>query len=292
MQHRAFSPRRIAAIAGNTFTELTRLKVFYALLIFALVLIGSSVFMARLTFQQEFQVLKDVSLGAMSIFSALLAIVAAARLLPQDIEDKALYAILAKPVPRFEYVTGKLLGVVLLLAVSIAVMAALFVAVLYFRQESAATAIARQMAGAPPEQIANAIRELRATTLSANLLPGITVILLKACLLASLTVFISTFATSTIFTIFVTVFVYFIGHLQATAREYWLQEQGAGWLHRPFLALVALLFPDLHLFDFADEIVTGAAIPISLFLQTLGLGCFYIVIYLLLAIAVFNTKEL
>lgn len=54
MPHRAFSPRRIATIAGNTFTELTRLKVLYVLLIFALLLIGSSVVMARLSFQQEF----------------------------------------------------------------------------------------------------------------------------------------------------------------------------------------------------------------------------------------------
>jgi ABC-type Na+ efflux pump permease subunit len=292
MQHRAFSPRRIAAIAGNTFTELTRLKVFYALLLFALVLIGSSLFMARLTFQQEFQVLKDVSLGAMSIFSSLLAVMAAARLLPQDVEDKTVYAVLAKPVPRFEYVTGKLLGVVLLLVVSVALMAAMFAAVLYFRQETAANQIARQMAGAPPEQMADALDQLRAATFGANLLPAIAAILLKACLLASLTLFISTFATSNIFTIVVAVFVYFIGHLQATAREYWLQEQGASWLHRVFLACVALLFPDLHLFDFADEIVTGAAIPLTLFLQTAGLGCFYIAFYLLLAIAVFNNKEL
>ena len=63
-------------------------------------------------------------------------------------------------------------------------------------------------------------------------------------------------------------------------------------MHRIFLACVALLFPDLHLFDFADEIVTGAAIPLNVFLQTSGLGCFYIAIYLLLAIAVFNSKEL
>ncbi len=71
-----FHRQRIVAIATNTLTELTRQKVFYVLLIFALVLIGSSVFMARFTFQQEFQILKDVSLGAMSIFSSLLAIVA------------------------------------------------------------------------------------------------------------------------------------------------------------------------------------------------------------------------
>ena len=79
--HRAFSPGRVAAIAGNTVTELIRLKAFYICLLFALVLIGGSLVMARLTFQQEFQVLKDISLGTMSIFTSLLAIIATARML-------------------------------------------------------------------------------------------------------------------------------------------------------------------------------------------------------------------
>ena len=77
-RHRAFSLRRLSALAANTLTELARLKVFYVLLIFALVLIGSSLFVARLTFQQEFQVLKDISLGAISLFSSMLAIFATA----------------------------------------------------------------------------------------------------------------------------------------------------------------------------------------------------------------------
>src|SRR6266699_544065 len=128
--HRAFSLGRIGAITTNTVTELTRQKVFYILLIFALVLIGSSVFMARFSFQQEFQMLKDVSLGAMSIFSSLLAIVATARLIPQDIEDRTIYTILAKPVPRLEYLLGKLAGVLLLLAISTVVSGAAFLFVL------------------------------------------------------------------------------------------------------------------------------------------------------------------
>src|ERR1700746_398313 len=99
---------RIAAITGNTLTDLTRQKVFYFLLIFALLLIGSSAFLARFTFQQEFQILKDVSLGAMSIFTSLLAIIATARLIPQDIEDRTVYTILAKPVPRLDYLLGKI----------------------------------------------------------------------------------------------------------------------------------------------------------------------------------------
>jgi ABC-type transport system involved in multi-copper enzyme maturation permease subunit len=114
--HRAFSVGRIAAITVNTLTELTRLKIFYVLLFFALFLIGSSIFMARLTFQQEFQVLKDIALGSMSIFTSVLAVVATARLIPQDLEDRTIYTILAKPVPRSEYLLGKLAGVLLLLA--------------------------------------------------------------------------------------------------------------------------------------------------------------------------------
>src|SRR5437899_10930189 len=151
-QHRAFSPARVFAITSNTLTELTRQKVFYVLLIFALLLIGSSVFLARFSFQQEFQILKDISLGAMSIFSCLLAIVATARLIPQDIEDRNVYTILANPVPRFEYLLGKLFGVLLLLAISIALMSALFVVVLYVREQTVLNETLRQMSRARSEE--------------------------------------------------------------------------------------------------------------------------------------------
>lgn len=289
---RASSPRRIAAITANTLTELVRLKVFYFLLLFALLLIGNSVFMARLTFQQEFQVLKDVSLGAMSIFSSLLAIVATAQLLPRDVEDRTIYTILAKPVPRFEYLAGKLAGVLLLLAISILAMSALFLAVLFVREHILVGETLRQSSGLRPEQMQEAIRSLKASAFNANLLPGIAIIYLKACLLASLTLFISTFATSNIFTVVLMVFIYFIGHLQGTAREYWLEEKSAGWLAKTFLALVALIFPDLQLFNFVDDIVVGMAIPLALFTKTAVLGCVYTSIYLFFAWIVFHGKEL
>ena len=290
--HRAFSFRRIAAITGNTLTELTRLKVFYVLLLFALVLIGNSIFMAQFTFQQEFQVLKDIGLGAMSLFTSLLAIVATARLLPQDVDDRTVYTILAKPVTRFEYLAGKLAGVLLLLAISLLVMGALFFLVLSFREHTVLRETTQQMSAAPPEQLAEALRAVQASAFNPNLFSGIAAIYLKGCLLASLTLFVSTFATSTIFTIVVMVFVYFIGHLQAIAREYWLQTNGAGWITRIFLAFVALLFPDLQTFNLVDDVVAGTAIPLALLAKTATLGIFYTGFYLLLAWSVFYRKEL
>jgi hypothetical protein len=291
-RHRAFSFGRIFAITANTLTELTRQKVFYVLLIFALLLIGSSMFMARLAFQQEFQILKDVSLGAMSVFTSLLAIVATARLIPQDIEDRTIYTILAKPVPRFEYVLGKLAGVLLLLAISMLVMSAMFLLVLYTREQTMLHQTLSQMTAAPREQVDDALRAVRSSALHIGIFPGIAIIYLKACLIAALTLFVSTFATTNIFTIVVMVFIYFIGHLQALAREYWLQDHSAGWMARLFLMLVALIFPDLQTFNLVDDIVAGAVIPLGLFAKTAALGNFYTTIYALLAAFVFSGKEL
>ena len=291
-RYRAFSLSRILAITRNTLIELARLKVFYVLLVFALVLIGSSIFMAQFSFQQEFQILKDVSLGAISIFTSLLAIVATARLLPQDMEDRILYTILAKPVPRFEYVLGKIAGVLLLLAISTLVMGAAFLLVLFFREQAVLHATARQMSGAPPDQVADALRAVRSSAFNLDIFPGIVIIYLKACLLAALTLFVSTFATSNIFTIVVMAFIYFIGHLQATAREYWLHEHSSGLIARVFFAVVTLVFPDLQAFNLVDDIVAGTAISLALFTKTAVLGIFYTTIYTLLAAFVFYGKEL
>ncbi len=288
-RHRRFSFARVLAIATNTFTELARLKVFHVLLIFALLLIGSSVFMARFSFQQEFQILKDIALGAMSLFTSLLAIVATARLIPQDIEDRTIYTILAKPVARFEYLIGKLAGVLLLLALGTLVMGAMFLLVLCAREQTVLHETARQTMS--PEQLEHALRAVRASALNADIVPCIALIYIRACLLGALTLFVSTFATTSVFTTVVMVFIYFIGHLQTTAREYWLQQSG-GWVTRTFLALVALIFPDLQAFNLVDGIIAGAAVPLAFFVETAALGIFYVAIYTLLAGVVFYGKEI
>ena len=87
-------------------------------------------------------------------------------------------------------------------------------------------------------------------------------------------------------------FIYFIGHLQATAREYWLQEHGGALVTRVFLAVVTLLFPDLQAFNLVDDIVAGTAISLAVFAKTAVLGIFYTTIYTLLAAFVFYGKEL
>ena len=286
--HKAFSLTRVNAIASNTLLELVRLKVYYFMLLFGLVLIGSSLFMVNFSFQQQFQVLKDVSLGAMSIFSWLLGVLATAMLLPKDIEDRTLYTILAKPVPRFEYLLGKLFGVLLLLGIAIGLMSVVFYLVLFLRER---WEIAATVQNLEPDQVQAAIADIHNAAFGGSLIPAIVIIYLKAALCASLTLMLSTFASSTIFTIMVSIMFYFIGHVQWIAREAWLGE-GASFLARQFLLVVALVFPDLQLFNLVDDIVVGTVVPTMMFVKTAGLGLMYTVVYLLAGYWFFSAKEL
>ena len=97
-------------------------------------IIGANFLFLNFTFEQELKILKDVSFGSMTLFASIFSIVGTALLIPKDIEDRTLYTILTKPVPRFEYLVGKLIGIILLVAVSLILMSSLFFTVLYFRQ--------------------------------------------------------------------------------------------------------------------------------------------------------------
>ena len=286
-----FSPSRIVTIGRNTFTELVRQKVFYFLLIFALIVIGNSAFLAKFSFQEEFQMLKDVALGAMSVFLCLLAILATAMLLPRDLEDRTIFTILSKPVPRYEYLLGKLFGVVILLTLSTLIMGVLFLGVLLLGEQNALMETHRSLSGSPQE-LAAAITEIKKAAFSWDLIPAMAILLVKGILLASLTLLISTFATSGIFAILVAASAYFIGHLQVTAREYWMSGIGIHWWTRLFTAFIALIFPDLQAFNLTDDIVAGTALPMTLFWQTVALGGIYSAVYYAVACFLFQNREL
>jgi len=86
--------------------------------------------------------------------------------------------------------------------------------------------------------------------------------------------------------------LYFIGHLQSTAREYWLSGVDVEWWSRLLAAGVALLFPDLQAFNLTDDIIAGTAVPLALFLNTAVLGMLYVAVYFALAALVFSGREL
>ena len=168
-------------------------------------------------------------------------------------------------------------------------MSLLFAGVLAIREQQEIAELSRSLS---PENLPAAIAEIRAATFQKNLIPGIALILIKAMLCSTLTLLLSTFATSSVFTMLVSVVVYLIGHVQGIAREEWLTGGQASPLVKVLIALMALVFPDLQLFNVVDEIAVGTALPATLFWQVAGFGGLYILVYFLVAQLVFSTREL
>ncbi len=297
-RHQRFSLLRILTLAGGTFTQLVRMKVFYFMALFAIAIIAASFAFADLQTDGQLKLLKDVSLASMSLFSMLFAIAGTALLIPRDIEDRTLYTILCKPVPRLEYLLGKLLGMVFLIFISLVLMNLLFSAVLYLKEQAVLSQLIsvleqRQFPSreALEANIADVQERMAGQGLTWSLQNGILAIFLKATVLTGVTLFVSTFASSTIFTIMTSLAIMVIGQAQSIARDV-LMGPDASLVPRIIAGAVSLFFPDFKNFDITDAVIAGATVPAVVMGKMIGLTVVYLTIHLMAAYILFSDKEL
>ena len=97
----------IAAIAVNVFRESVRDKVLYNLVAFAILLIGASYLIGQLTAGQDVKIIKDLGLGATSMFGVFIAVFIGIGLVSKEVERRSIYSLLSKPIHRHQLVIGK-----------------------------------------------------------------------------------------------------------------------------------------------------------------------------------------
>ena len=292
---------RIWVIARHTFTQLVRMKVFYFLGVFAVIAIASNFFDLPQHEGPEsvglnvLRSIKSWSLGTMTLFSVVLSIVATALLLPKDVEDRTLYTILAKPVPRIDYLAGKLFGVLLLVFVSLALMDVLMTVVLQIRSSMVLSQqLAMAQAQGWPQDAINSLRaETAANGPTWSLQGAVFAVFLRASIMASLALLISTFSTSTLFTTIISFLIYFIGHFQADARDVYLQagEAGQGVFVRFTSLLMSLVLPDFQNFNVIDAVIEGQTMPLLILGKLSLIGLYYALFFTAASWLVFAKKE-
>ena len=276
--------RRVWAVAGNTFLEAVRQKVFAVLLLFALVLLGGANYFAEFSFQEQFKFLKDLGYATISLTGLLVGLLGAAQLIPAEIERRTILTALCRPLRRWEFVVGKYLGLVALLGVMLGIMGAVFWAVLRWKEA--------QLIGMEGGEAA-VVQAIQAESRDPRLWQAFALIAAKLFVVCGVAVFFSTLATSTTFVVAMTLMVYLIGHLQSVAREQWLEsgEKAAGWVQL-FMATVALLVPDFNLYSLIDEIVAGNAVSWRTTLEVLANSSAYVGVLLAVAAWLFEGRDL
>src|SRR6201993_2306242 len=123
---------RIVHIASNTFREAVRDRVLYNLIAFALLLSGAAIFIGQISIEIERLVVVNLGLTAVSLFGIVIAIFIGIGLVAKEIDKRTLYAVLSRPVRRWEFITGKFFGLAGTLVVNTLFMAlGVFTALLY-----------------------------------------------------------------------------------------------------------------------------------------------------------------
>ncbi len=126
--------RRAGVVAWNTFREAVRDRVLYNLLFFALVMMAASIIAGQISIGIEETVIATLGLSAISLIGLLISVFIGVGLVSKEMDKRTLYALLATPLRRWEFLLGKFGGLVLTLAVNTAAMGlGLFLALVYVK---------------------------------------------------------------------------------------------------------------------------------------------------------------
>ena len=254
---------KIAAIALNTFREAIRNKILYSVIFFGFILIGVSVFFGAVSIIDQVRVIKDFGLFALSVCGAVSAILAGVSLLNKELKQKTIYNILSKPVSRWEFVLGKYIGLSLSVGVLISFMGASLIAFV-------------------------AVFEGRLDWL---LFQSILFILLETSVVAAVTIFFSSLVVTTNLSGMFTLGTYLAGRSIEYLEFFNSGNHGSKLLSGIIRALEWIL-PNLSLLNVHDSIVYGYAISFTYLAAAVLYSLAYSAAALILAIAIFNKREL
>jgi len=255
---------RVGVVAWNTFREAVRDRVLYNLVFFALLMMAAAILVGQISIGIEQIVIVSLGLSAVSVIGLLMAVFIGVGLVSKEMDKRTLYALLAKPVRRWEFLLGKFSGLLLTLTVNTAAMAAgLFAALLYVKH--------------PLERA------------EAMVLVAVYFILLKLALVVALALLFSCYTTPLLAILF-TAGLYVAGLFVGEMRGFHSDTMAPAL--QTFLRWLSYLLPNFQNFDVMASAAHGRAIPGALILQNTAYATLYCGIVLVAASVIFSRRNL
>ncbi|MUG92510.1 ABC transporter permease subunit [Scytonema sp. UIC 10036] len=254
---------RVSVLATNVFREVVRDRILYIVCFYTIVLGIAIRLLPDFAAATEDKMFLDFGLAAMSVLGLIVAIFVGTGLINKEIEKRTVLVLIAKPVSRSEFITGKYLGLLMVLAVLIAAMT-----VIYF--------IFLQMGNISYPMV--------------SVLVSTIFLFFQLSLMAAIAVTLGVF-TSSILATALTFAVYLAGNITQDLLQLGRLSQNPG-IERITQALY-LVLPDLSRLDLKNDAVYGFGAlpdPITLLLNA-GYGLLYSIMLLLIAIFSFSQRE-
>jgi len=256
--------RRVGVVALNTFREAVRDRVLYNLVFFALLMMAAAVAVGQISIGIEQTVIVSLGLTAISVIGLLISVFIGVALVSKEMDKRTLYALLATPVRRWEFLLGKFAGLVLTLAVNTAAMALGLLLVMIYVKHSLERS-------------------------DAVVLVAVYFILLKLALIVALALLFSCFTTPLLAILF-TVGFYIVGLYVQELRNLPVEVMSPAMT--AFTKGLSYLLPNFGNFNVMAMAAHGRAVPGALILQDTLYTVVYCAIVLTAAAAVFSRRNL
>ena len=249
-------------IALNTFRESVRSKILYAVLFFAILLVGVSALFGSVTIGDQINVIKDFGLFSISLFAVLYAVISGSTLLEKELAKRTIFNILSKAVHRWQFVFGKYLGMLLTEAALVVLMGASLVILV--------SAFEGQVAW--------------------SLISACAFIYLEVMVVCAVVIFFSTIVVTPLLSGVFSFAVFLAGR----STEYLLYFIKKGALHPPLSSILEGLYvvlPHLDKINTSDLAVYGMLPGAGMFLLSLGYTMGYACAVLVLANMIFRRRD-
>jgi len=253
--------RPIWIIARMSVLENSRKHVFHVLCLLTLALIAGSTLLSIFTEGVQVKILKDLCMTSILFGGAALAITLGCTGIPNDVESRTIYPIIARPISRAQYVVGKFLGTMLTVSMGVIAMAAVFGVLIASYQH----------------------------TFDPYLLLAVGFTLIEVCVIAAISTTISTLASPAI-TAVLTFLIYICGSIKIGYFGGLIDRATSGFVKVIYAAIYHAL-PNLECFNLKTALVHHDYVPVAYLAQVAIYGLCYAAFVLFLGTLGFARKE-
>ena len=266
MRAEVFRISRVRAVASNTFREAMRNRAFLGLGLFGVLFILFSLVLSELTVVgQGPRVVVDFGFFAVGLFAAATAIVMGALLVYKEVDKKTIYTILSKPLHRYEFIVGKYLGMVSILAAQVIVLALIWTVPLV----------------------------VQGADVSVEHAKGMLLIVFEVSIVAAVAVMFSAQSTPAL-TGLLSVGVFVVGRLVYMVEEMLGGTKGL-FVDNPIARLfgqgVVAVAPDLSVFNVSQQVLLGVEVSWAYIGHAVVYAVCYVVIILGIAVLGFQRRD-
>ena len=273
---RAVAPK-LAAIAATTRKEALSQPLFYVLLAIGVFALVAFPFLPGNTFGDDIRVLKEDGLTLIKILAIILTLWTSSSTIAEEIEGRTALTLLSKPITRRQFIVGKFLGLLGPVLIMFLILGVVFLAGVSFK----VVFDARETASPPPTW-----RQCGVETL--QIAPGLLLALMETTMITAISVAVST-RLGVLPNLLICSAAYALGHLAPLA----LQSAAGQIAPVHFVAwLFATILPALEHFNIDGAIAAGASPPWDYMAWAAGYCALYSATALLLALLLFEDRDL